>query len=68
MAKNEIIDVQGIGVHINREANGEDYFCITDIAKSVNARSEIVIQNWMRNAGTLDFLKEWELLYNPNLL
>lgn len=64
MAKSTKIIIQDIEVRVFKHPSGEDYICITDIAKQANSRSEIVIQNWMRNAGTLDFLKEWELLYN----
>jgi hypothetical protein len=64
MAKNTKITIQDIEVRVFKHSSGEDYICLTDIAKQANSRSEIVIQNWMRNAGTLDFLKEWELLYN----
>lgn len=64
MAKNTKIIIQDIEVRVFNHPSGEDYICLTDIAKQANSRSEIVIQNWMRNAGTLDFLKEWELLYN----
>lgn len=62
--KHTKITIQDIEVRVFHHPSGEDYICITDIAKQANSRSEIVIQNWMRNAGTLDFLKEWELLYN----
>lgn len=64
MAKNTKITIQDVEVRVFKHPSGEDYICLTDIAKKANPRSEIVIQNWMRNAGTLDFLKEWELLYN----
>ena len=62
--KNTKIIIQDIEVRVFHHPSGEDYICLTDIAKQASSRSEIVIQNWMRNAGTLDFLKEWELLYN----
>lgn len=60
MAKRQI-EVQGIDVRV-REDN--DYICITDIAKKVNERTDIVLSNWLRNAGTLDFLYEWEMMHN----
>ena len=64
-SKNARVEVNGISVRIT-QVEGQDYICLTDIAKHTNNRSEIVIQNWLRNAGTLDFLKEWEDLYNEN--
>ncbi|MDD3340516.1 MAG: KilA-N domain-containing protein, partial [Lachnospiraceae bacterium] len=45
----------------------KDYICITDIAKykdKVNPR--FIIQNWMRNRNTIEFLGTWENLYNSN--
>ncbi|MEM6316569.1 MAG: KilA-N domain-containing protein [Bacteroidota bacterium] len=61
------LDVDGIQVRI-KKVDAEEYFCLTDIAKQVDAKSDMVIQNWMRNATTLDFLGEWEQLYNPDFL
>jgi hypothetical protein len=46
--------------------DGKDYISLTDIARQVDERSDLVMSNWLRNAGTLDFLAEWEMLYNPN--
>ena len=61
------IDVDGISVRI-KQVEAEEYFCLTDIAKQVDTKSDMVIQNWMRNASTLEFLGEWEQLYNPIFL
>jgi KilA-N domain len=44
----------------------EDYFSLTDMAKKSSARTEIVIQNWMRGRNTIEFLGLWESLNNPN--
>lgn len=48
--------------------NGEDYICITDMAKAKAdaSRAADVIKNWMRNRTTLEFLGTWEKIYNPN--
>jgi len=61
------LQVDGILVRI-KQVDEEEYFCLTDIAKQVDAKSDMVIQNWMRNASTLEFLGEWEQLYNPLFL
>ena len=47
--------------------NSEDFLSLTDIARHRNANypSE-VIQNWMRNRSTLEFLGLWERIHNPN--
>ena len=37
--------------------NEEDYICLTDIAKYKDQnRSDYVIQNWLRNRNTIEFL------------
>jgi len=47
--------------------NKEDYISLTDIAKKVNEKEpRFVIQNWMRNKDTIDYLRLWENIYNPN--
>jgi hypothetical protein len=60
----EKMTVQGIEVQY-KQMNGNDFISLTDIAKYKNADypSEI-IQNWMRNRGTVEFLGLWERLYN----
>lgn len=45
----------------------EDYICITDIARYKDAdRTDYIIQNWLRNRNTIEFLGIWEHLNNPN--
>jgi len=63
--KNNTILVQDTTVRIFTHKS-EDYICLTDIAKRVNERSEIVIQNWLRNRDTVEFLGVWEKLHNPD--
>ncbi len=67
MAKNKKIEVQNIAVTISK-VNGEDYICITDMAKAKtdHARAADVIKNWIRTRTTLEFLGTWEKIYNPN--
>ena len=44
---------------------GGDYICLTDIARHKQPdRADHVIQNWMRNRNTIEFLGIWEALYN----
>ncbi|MDR3283346.1 MAG: KilA-N domain-containing protein [Candidatus Methanoplasma sp.] len=45
----------------------DDYISLTDIARHKNTDypSE-VIQNWMRNRSTVEFLGLWERIHNPN--
>lgn len=64
--KNKKIDVKGRGVVINT-VNNEDYISITDIAKYKDEkRTDYIIQNWLRNRNTIEFLGIWEKLNNPD--
>lgn len=44
----------------------QDYICLTDMAKQKDGRVEIIIQNWMSNRMTIEFLGLWEKINNPN--
>jgi len=50
-----------------RTINNEDYICITDIARYKDPeRTDYLIQNWLRNRNTIEFLGIWERLNNPD--
>ena len=50
---------------LSRQA--DDYISLTDIAKHKEPdRADQVIQNWMRNRNTVEFLGIWENLNNPD--
>lgn len=65
MAKKKTINVQGIPVSFITQKE-DDFISLTDIAKKVNERTDIVITNWLRNRNTVEFLGVWEQLHNPN--
>lgn len=44
--------------------DGNDYICLTDMARSYGA--DRVIDNWIRNKNTLEFLGVWEKLNNQS--
>ena len=46
--------------------NGEDYICLSDIAKYKAEQPDALIANWLRNRNTIEFLGIWETLYNPH--
>jgi hypothetical protein len=47
--------------------NDADYISLTDMARYKDAnRTDYIIQNWMRNRTTVEFLGIWEQLNNPN--
>jgi len=45
----------------------KDYICITDIARYKDSkRTDYIIQNWLRNRNTIEFLGIWEKINNPD--
>ncbi len=45
----------------------EDFISLTDIARHRDAeRGDYIIQNWLRNRNTIEFLGIWEQLNNPD--
>ena len=66
MAKGKKIEVQGTEILIYTEKNDE-YISLTDIARYRDAeRSDYILQNWMRNRSTIEFIGLWELFNNPD--
>lgn len=60
------IEVQGTIVTILKQRD-DDYICLTDIAKHKEPdRADHVIQNWLRNRNTVEFLGVWERLHNAD--
>jgi hypothetical protein len=46
--------------------HNNDYISLTDIARYKDAeRTDYIIQNWLRNRNTIEFLGIWEHLNNP---
>ncbi|MCF8245018.1 MAG: KilA-N domain-containing protein [Saprospiraceae bacterium] len=64
--KKKTINVQGLAITIE-QVKEDDYISLTDIAKQSSEEPRFVIQNWMKNSSTINYLWEWELLHNPNL-
>ena len=63
--KKETITAQGTEIAVLARSADDDYLSLSDIAKYKNADypSE-VIQNWMRNRSTVEFLGLWERIHN----
>ena len=54
-------------IQVYTEDFKNDYISLTDIAKYKNTDDpRFVIQNWMRNRNTLEFIGLWEVLNNLN--
>lgn len=63
----ETIRAKGIDIGIYTTDFENEYISLTDIAKYKNNEDpRFVIQNWMRNRNTIEYLGVWEILSNPN--
>ncbi len=63
---NKKIKVQGTIVTVSQSLE-QDYISLTDIARYKDSkRTDYVIQNWLRNRNTIEFLGIWKRLNNPN--
>lgn len=65
MAKKEI-HIDGNPINL-MESEGNNYVSLPDMARSFGEPKDL-IQRWMRNRNTLDFLFYWELHYNANFI
>jgi len=64
--KNREIQVKDRFFRVTREMEA-DYISLTDIARHRDSeRGDYIIQNWMRNRNTIEFLGIWEQLNNPD--
>ncbi len=60
MSKIEVMNTE-ISV---QNVNGEDYISLTDMAKS--QMQEHIIFKWLSTKNTIEYIGEWESIYNPN--
>lgn len=59
------ITTQGLQIYTFQQ-NEKDYISLTDIAKYKDPeRTDYIIQNWMRNYATIEFLGIWKQINNP---
>ena len=59
-----IIHANGIDIRVSSSVES-DYISLTDIAKYRSDDPNAVIQNWLRNRNTIEFLGLWEKMNNP---
>ncbi|MDO4702272.1 MAG: KilA-N domain-containing protein [Erysipelotrichaceae bacterium] len=65
--KKETIEAKGFEIQIYTEDFKNDYISLTDIARYKNEDDpRFVIQNWMRNRNTMEFIGLWEILNNED--
>jgi len=60
MAQSTMLQVQWLAINVIQN----DFISLTDIAKYKSDKSDLIIQNWMRNRNTIEFLGLWEMLNN----
>jgi len=66
MAKSSKINVKGIEILVYTDKS-EEYVSLTDIARFRDSeRSDYILQNWMRNRSTIEFIGLWEMFNNPS--
>ena len=64
--KNNRINVKGTEIVLFQD-NKLDFISLTDIARyRDNERSDYILQNWLRNRSTIEFIGLWEQFNNPN--
>jgi hypothetical protein len=63
MAKNKKIIVDGAEITILKNKD-EDFISLTDMSKS--QMQEAIIIKWLSLKSTIEYLGEWEALYNPD--
>ena len=63
----ETILAKGVEIGIYTDDFENEFISLTDIARYRNEDDpRFIIQNWMKNRHTIDFLAAWEELHNPN--
>ena len=63
----ETIEAKGLSIQVYTEDFQNDYISLTDIARYKNSDDpRFVIQNWMRNRNTLEYIGLWEILNNQD--
>ena len=59
--------VRGTEISVQWNSSRDDFISLTDIAKLKDSDNpRYIIQNWLRNRNTIEFLGVWESLYNPS--
>jgi KilA-N domain len=59
-----VLEVQGAQIQL-LEQGDQDYMSLTDMTQKFEGGSSL-IEAWLRNKNTVEFLGVWESLYNPN--
>lgn len=63
----ETIHAKGVDITIYTHNFQDEFLSLTDIARYKNADyPSDVINNWMRNRNTVEYLGIWERIHNPD--
>lgn len=65
MSKNKSITVDNIVISITDINNNKDYICLTDMVSNQEEGSKI-IEKWLTNKNTIEFLGIWEQINNKS--
>ena len=58
------INIEGSEISVIAIGN-RDYISLTDMVRNIENGSAL-IEKWLRNKNTIEFLGIWEDMYNPN--
>lgn len=64
MAKNAKIIVHDVSISI-KEKDGTEFISLTDMTSKFEGGTTL-IEQWLRNKDTIEFLGIWERINNPN--
>jgi len=64
MAKNRKLNVDGSEITVVAN-NEQDYISLTDMVRNIE-NGLALIEKWLRNKNTIEFLGIWEQMYNPD--
>ncbi len=64
--KNKTINVKDFKIVIYSQ-NNDDFISLTDMARYKDSeKSDYILQNWMRNRSTIEFIGLCDFFNNPN--
>lgn len=62
MAKKQTLNIDGTEIVLVQQ-NEQDYISLTDMARS--QMEEVIIIKWLSLKNTIEYIGEWETMYNP---
>ncbi len=66
MTKARTIQVNDTRINVLLNKDQNDYICLTDMTKNFEDGARL-IEKWLNNKSTIDFMGVWEQLNNPIL-